>query len=89
MASVLTAIKRTGEIPAEHYSHDHLNEQVEVPVGEDVLGALRDRFEGIQKGFEEKGEKVVWVIVDGFLLYWDKVCLFDDHDYRINILRFW
>lgn len=73
MASVLTTIRETGEVPAEHHSHDHLNEQVEVPVEADMIAAWKGKFEGMRMELEGKGEKVVWVIVDGFLLYWDKV----------------
>lgn len=63
----------TGVIPPEHYSHDHLNEQREVPVEQERLDRWRDVFSRIEEERATAGEKVVWVIVDGFLLYWNQV----------------
>lgn len=68
-------IRKTGVIPPEHYSHDHLNEQREVPVEQVVVDRWRERFQRIKEERERSGERVVWVIVDGFLLYWDQVRL--------------
>ena len=65
--------KKTGYIPPEHYSHDHLNEQREVPVEQDRLTHWFEVFRRIQDKHEKVGEKIVWVMVDGFLLYWHKV----------------
>ncbi|PSR84412.1 hypothetical protein PHLCEN_2v5449 [Hermanssonia centrifuga] len=73
MVNALRKVKETGVIPPEHYSHDHLNEQKEVPVEEAQLDRWREVFTRLQREREEAGEKVVWVIVDGFLLYWNKV----------------
>ena len=66
-------MKRTGVVPPEHYSHDHLNEQREVPIEKERLDRLRETFARIQRERAAAGEKIVWVIVDGFLLYWHKV----------------
>ncbi len=67
-------IRETGVIPPEHYSHDHLNEQREVPVEQPLIDRWRETFTKIQEEHEKAGEKIVWVVVDGFLLYWDQVC---------------
>ena len=37
------------------------------------LARWRDVFTRIQREHEAAGEKLIWVMVDGFLLYWDKV----------------
>lgn len=66
-------IRETGVIPPEHYSHDHLNEQREVPVEQPLIDRWRETFTKIQEEHEKAGEKIVWVVVDGFLLYWDQV----------------
>lgn len=63
----------TGVIPPEHYSHDHLNEQKEVAVEHKLVDRWREEFARIQEQHAKKGEKVVWVIVDGFLMYWNQV----------------
>ncbi|KAK1922164.1 hypothetical protein DB88DRAFT_536240 [Papiliotrema laurentii] len=60
----LTHVKRLGTLPPSHQSHDHLNEQVPVGVDEDSKSRWKSRFEQL---------KVVWVIVDGFVLYWDPI----------------
>ncbi len=69
----MSQIRDTGIIPPEHYSHDHLNEQKAVPVEQKRLDRWREVFTRIQKKHEDADEKIVWVIVDGFLLYWNKV----------------
>lgn len=66
----LTHVKRLGTLPPSHQSHDHLNEQVPVGVDEDSKSRWKSRFEQL---------KVVWVIVDGFVLYWDPVSAICSH----------
>lgn len=68
-----TKVKETGEIPPEHYSHDHLNEQKDVPIDRNVSERWKKTFGQIEKEHEEKEEHLIWVIVDGFLLYWHPV----------------
>ncbi|EPS96268.1 hypothetical protein FOMPIDRAFT_1062303 [Fomitopsis schrenkii] len=70
MVKTLRQVKETGEIPPEHYSHDHLNEQKDVLIDREVSERWKKRFSHIEKEQEEKGDRFVWVIVDGFLLYW-------------------
>lgn len=67
-------VRATGEIPEDHRSHDHLNEQKDVSLDEGVVERWRKTFEAIKRRLEEeKGEEIVWGLVDGFLLYWDEV----------------
>ncbi|KAI0823324.1 P-loop containing nucleoside triphosphate hydrolase protein [Trametes gibbosa] len=70
MVKALEEVKRTGKIPPEHISHDHLNEQKDVPIEETVYLKWKDYFERAQKEQRDRGEEVKWVLVDGFLLYW-------------------
>lgn len=66
-------------MPADHTSHDHLNEQKQF----EVSGEMRQKWKKLFAELHEKvakssgdkgvGEKVVWGLVDGFLLYWDDV----------------
>ncbi|KAJ3490933.1 hypothetical protein NLI96_g1063 [Meripilus lineatus] len=70
MVDSLREVKTTGVIPPEHYSHDHLNEQKAVPVEDNVLERWRETFTRIESERSEAGEQLVWVMVDGFLLYW-------------------
>ncbi|KAH8107811.1 P-loop containing nucleoside triphosphate hydrolase protein [Cristinia sonorae] len=70
MVTALREVKRTGQIPPEHYSHDHLNPQEGVPVNVDVLERWKQRFTDLDRERKEKGEKFLWVLVDGFLLFW-------------------
>ena len=76
----LRLVKATGAIPPDHKSHDHLNTQKDVPMPQDVVDRWRAVFvDAAAVKEEEKGraEKVniVWVLVDGFLLYWNAVGL--------------
>ncbi|KAJ7874768.1 P-loop containing nucleoside triphosphate hydrolase protein [Mycena olivaceomarginata] len=71
LISFLGEVKTTGEIPTDHRSHDHLNEQKDLPIPE----AVRDRwialFEGLRaQRAADGGDDIVWGLVDGFLLYW-------------------
>jgi len=51
-------------LPDDYSSHDHLNEQVEISVDPDTKAEWKSRLQ--QEG-------ITWVIVDGFVLYWDEV----------------
>ena len=63
----------SGEIPPDHYSHDHLNEQKEVHVSPSIIERWTEEFRRIEEEREKEGEKIVWVLLDGFLLYWSRV----------------
>ncbi|EJF57622.1 P-loop containing nucleoside triphosphate hydrolase protein [Dichomitus squalens LYAD-421 SS1] len=67
----LEEVRRTGVIPPEHVSHDHLNAQKDVPIDETTFQKWRKRFEEVEQEHRERGEEVKWVIVDGFLLFWE------------------
>jgi len=70
--SFLGEIKTTGIIPDSHKSHDHLNEQKDIPMADETLERWRDTFSKVIEEHEEKGEKLKFGLVDGFLLYWDE-----------------
>ncbi|KAF8479469.1 P-loop containing nucleoside triphosphate hydrolase protein, partial [Gautieria morchelliformis] len=71
----LEHIKRSGVLPSTHKSHDHLNENKQVPVAESITAHWRRESERISKEHQEKhGARLVWAIVDGFLMYWNKAC---------------
>ncbi|KAJ7668469.1 hypothetical protein DFH06DRAFT_1181813 [Mycena polygramma] len=71
MITFLREVKATGEIPADHRSHDHLNEQKDLPIPEDVRARWTAVFEGLRaQRAAADDEEIVWGLVDGFLLYW-------------------
>ncbi|KAJ4483685.1 P-loop containing nucleoside triphosphate hydrolase protein [Lentinula aciculospora] len=71
MVESLKEVKRTGVIPPEHISHDHLNEQKDVHLDNDIRLKWSRCFEEKQRNLEqETGDNIVWGLVDGFLLYW-------------------
>jgi len=82
LVSFLQRVKDTGEIPPDHRSHDHLNDQNDIPIGDDVYQRLRDTFSQLETQMKDRGERIVWRLVDGFLLYWDKNVI-DQLDVRI------
>jgi nicotinamide/nicotinate riboside kinase len=74
LVDFLRRVKDTGEIPQDHRSHDHLNEQQLVEIDDEVRDYWRKTFEDIKREQKIKGgQKIVWGLVDGFLLYWNKV----------------
>ncbi|GLB37326.1 putative P-loop containing nucleoside triphosphate hydrolase protein [Lyophyllum shimeji] len=84
LVNFLREIKKTGKIPPEHRSHDHLNVQKEVKLGDAVRDHWVEVFDRIRKEREAQGkEKIIWGLLDGFLLYWNQevvdqldVCIF-------------
>ncbi|KAJ7287751.1 P-loop containing nucleoside triphosphate hydrolase protein [Mycena rebaudengoi] len=71
LISFLQQVKETGEIPRDHRSHDHLNEQKDLPIPTELRDKWVHVFEGLKKQRQvEEGERIVWGLVDGFLLYW-------------------
>jgi nicotinamide/nicotinate riboside kinase len=70
----LRTFKQTGCLPDDHASHDHLNEQRPVPLSDAVAARCQAEIAAAQKEVEAAtGARVVWGLVDGFLLYWDQV----------------
>lgn len=73
----LRHVKENGEIPPDHRSHDHLNEQKEVKLDDSLRDGWIQVFEKIRREKEIKDdERVVWGLVDGFILYWNQVNCF-------------
>jgi nicotinamide/nicotinate riboside kinase len=69
----MTYVRCNGTLPPTYLSHDHLNKQVEVAVDEAVIRQWREAFSALAKEERDKGVELVWIIVDGFVLYWDPV----------------
>jgi len=83
LVSFLREVKETGKIPPNHQSHDHLNEQKEVKLDDQVRDHWIEVFDRIRKERETDGrDKIVWGLVDGFLLYWNQDVI-DQLDVRI------
>ncbi|KAF9648565.1 P-loop containing nucleoside triphosphate hydrolase protein [Thelephora ganbajun] len=83
MVSFLRKVRASsGEIPPDHHSHDHLNEQKEVIASPDVIKRWTEEFRRIGEEREKEGEKVIWVLLDGFLLYWNQDVV-DQIDVRV------
>ncbi|CAE6430367.1 unnamed protein product [Rhizoctonia solani] len=81
----LKYVKSHGILPDSHHSHDHLNEQREVPVSRDILEQLETQFREVEAQWDTKGIDVIWALLDGFLLYWDKVMSFSVFRVGINL----
>lgn len=71
LVQALREVKETGRLPPEHTSHDHMNEQKNVPVESETIGRWSEAFKRIEDERAKQGERLVWVMVDGFLLYWN------------------
>jgi len=84
MAEELEYVRRTGAVSDQHFSHDQMNEQKDVPVDGKVFQRWKTKFRQITAKYADQGEKVQWVVVDGFLLYWHPE-VFQALDVRIFI----
>lgn len=73
----LKQVKEGGSLPKDHYSHDHLNAQKEIPVPQETLDQWSKSFKDVSKQWSDKGYDVIWALLDGFLLYWDSVSAFE------------
>ncbi|EJT98341.1 P-loop containing nucleoside triphosphate hydrolase protein [Dacryopinax primogenitus] len=76
----LQYIKDHGRMPEGHKSHDHLNVQELVGVDAGVVERWRERFAGTDVGAwhgegQAQGGEIQWVLVDGFLMYWDQAVI--------------
>ena len=70
----LRTVERTARIPDDHSSHDHLNEQKPVPLDNAVAVRCKAEIAAAQAEVEAaSGTRIVWGLVEGFLLYWDQV----------------
>jgi len=70
----LRHVKSTGKVPPDHRSHDHLNEQKELKLDDDVKAKWIHEFGELKQQREAAGlEQIVWGLLDGFLLYWHPV----------------
>jgi len=86
LVEFLRRVKKTGVIPPDHRSHDHLNEQKEIKVEGKVREKWIKEFETIKQDHDKQDKpRIIWGLVDGFLLYWNKDVI-DQLDVRI-ILR--
>ncbi|KAM0753416.1 P-loop containing nucleoside triphosphate hydrolase protein [Meredithblackwellia eburnea MCA 4105] len=70
--SSLRHLRATGSLPPNHSSHDHLNEQVPVPIPQSLADEWRRKFEDLAVVDERGGEeKRKYIICDGFLMLYD------------------
>lgn len=68
MEAAIKHFRERGELPAHHSSHDHLNEQPNLPINKESASHWRTAFESALEMAHI--EKVL--IADGFLLYYDE-----------------
>ncbi|BGP26420.1 hypothetical protein Rt10032_c11g4625 [Rhodotorula toruloides] len=68
--STIREIREKGEMPESYQSHDHLNEQVPVPIAEETERKWRSRFKKLLRT-DSEGEKTTIVIAEGFLMLVD------------------
>lgn len=71
MRSVLQHVKANGRLEDGYKSFQHLNHAVEVGIPEESTLKWRQSFAKAQKEAAQKGERLTWVLVDGFMLYYD------------------
>ncbi|CEQ42415.1 SPOSA6832_04221, partial [Sporobolomyces salmonicolor] len=62
-------LRETGDFPESHSSHDHMNEQVPVPISDELANEWRARFERL---LEEEKDTPTIVLAEGFLIMYDQ-----------------
>jgi len=77
----LQHLRDHGKLPDDHLSHDHLNEQVPVPISDELVSRWQARFEELA----QEGHTLECILADGFLLYWDRSVVRDFYDVRIFV----
>ncbi|KAG2361571.1 P-loop containing nucleoside triphosphate hydrolase protein [Suillus spraguei] len=84
MREFLRDVKDIGSIPLDHISYCSSDDGRHVPINENRADAWKTRFQDLeQRCLVAANTKVIWVLVDGFMLYWDQdvihqldVCIF-------------
>lgn len=69
--STIAHLATTGTFPSAHYSHDHLNAQIPVPIPPTLASSWTTKFLNLDAVLKEKGDEVQYVIADGFLMLVD------------------
>ena len=69
----LRQIKENGEIPSDHQSYEDLNQNPAIEMDEGVRDQWKEVFTELQEAKGSLNERIVWVLVDGFLMYWKPV----------------
>ncbi|KAG1873844.1 hypothetical protein F4604DRAFT_1925422 [Suillus subluteus] len=84
MRKFLRDVKSFGSIPPDHIGYDTWGDGRNVPIDENKADAWKARFQDLEQHcLVSANTKVIWVLVDGFMLYWDQdvnrqldVCIF-------------
>jgi nicotinamide/nicotinate riboside kinase len=72
----LRYLREHGDFPSAHYSHDHLNAQIPVPIADALQQEWKDKFATLlekekAKALKEGQEELQIIIADGFLMLVD------------------
>jgi nicotinamide/nicotinate riboside kinase len=72
MLKVLQDVKCTGSIPLDHVSgHDTEH----IPINDNRVVTWKAHFGDLEQHYLVTAKvKVIWVLVEGFKLYWNQVC---------------
>lgn len=73
MREFLKSVKENGAIPPDHRSQDCQDEKNKCALKDSAYRDLAVRFQRIEDEQQKKGIRIIWGLVDGFLMYWDHV----------------
>ena len=73
LISFLQKFKITGEIPTDYRRDLHLVENPNPSVRDEVVLLWTHSFHLLESKMKARSERIVWGLVDRFLLYWDHV----------------
>lgn len=69
--AAIAQIKKTGQLPAGHTSNDHLNQLSAVGITPEAEAHWSAELRRVADESAARGEDIVWVLIDGFVLYYD------------------
>jgi len=75
MLKVIQHVKGTGSIPFDHVSRNDWHAAGDIPIDDNKAVSWKARFEDLERRCMVAANiKVIWVLVEGLMLYWDQVC---------------
>lgn len=82
--STLRYLRSHGSFPDLHYSHDALNEEVAVPISDQLQLEWTTTFQELLPRIQREEEGMVFVLADGFLMLCDEESV-EEFDLRILV----
>jgi nicotinamide/nicotinate riboside kinase len=71
--ALLRKFKSAGMMLLDPTRQDHFTMRQDIQMLNEIERCYRDSFAQLELDMQKEGVRIIWGLVDGFLLYWDKV----------------